>query len=64
MIKFYTGKIIGTIGAYLWKNGGWTRSNNYEDLKVIGKLGYQMFLRGLKLMGFTPDELKTYLNNR
>lgn len=64
MIKFYIGKVIGTIGAHLWQNGGWTGDESYEDLTITGKLGYNMFMRGMKLMGITPEDLEAYVNNR
>ena len=64
MLKFYTGKIIGTIGARLWKIGGWTGDERCEDLKVTGKIGYHMFVKGLKLMNITPEKIGTCLKNR
>ena len=62
-MKFFIGKVIGTIGAYLWQNGGWTGDERYEDLKVTGKIGYQMFMTGMKLTGITPDDLQKYISN-
>lgn len=62
-MRFFIGKVIGTIGAYLWQNGGWTGDERYEDLKVTGKIGYRMFTTGLTLMGITPDELEKIANN-
>ena len=59
-------KIIGRgmafIGAYLWQNGGWTGDERYEELKITGKLGYNMFCAGLRLMGVSPDELVNMIN--
>ena len=61
MIKFYTGKIIGTIGAYFWKHGGWTGDETYGDLQISGKIGYHMITKGLVLMGIIPDDLRKIL---
>ena len=56
-------KIIGrgmtTIGSVLWQNGGWTGDERYEDLKVMGKFGYRMFVKGMDMMGITPDDLES-----
>ena len=60
-MKFFIGKVIGTIGAHLWKNGGWTDDSRYEDLKITGNIGFQMFLTGMKLMGITPDDLQKFI---
>ena len=57
------GKVIGLIGARLWQNGGWTGDERYEDLKVTGKIGYHMFLAGMKLMGITPEQLERMYNS-
>ena len=62
-MKKIIGKVIGTIGAYLWQNGGWTGDERYEDLKVTGKIGYQMFMTGIKLMGITPEQLEKCIHN-
>lgn len=50
-MKKFIGRILASIGAHLWQNGGWTGNESYEDLTVTGKLGYNMFCNGLKLMG-------------
>lgn len=57
-MKFFIGKAIGTIGAHLWQNGGWTGDERYEDLKITGKIGYRMFCTGMNLMGITPSDLE------
>ena len=61
-MKFIIGHGIGTIGAYLWQNGGWTGDERYKDLKVTGKLGYHMFCAGLRLMGVPIDELENMVS--
>lgn len=61
-MKFFIGKVIGTIGAYLWEKGGWTGNESYEDLTVTGKIGFRMFFKGMNLMGRRPLTLKKYIN--
>ena len=61
-MKKLIGRGIGTIGAWLWQNGGWTGDECYEDLKVTGKLGYHMFCTGLRLMDISPEELENITN--
>ena len=56
-MKRFIGHIIALIGAHLWKNGGYTGDERYEDLKVTGKLGYMMFTTGLRMMGTTTDDI-------
>ena len=51
------GCVISKVGAKLWENGGWTGEEQYKDLKWTGKLGYNLFVVGLKLIGITPDDL-------
>ena len=63
MLKKFIGEVIGTIGAHLWQNGGWTGDERYEDLTVSGKIGYRMFCAGLKLMDITPEDLEAYTKN-
>lgn len=60
-MKKFIGRSIAAIGACLWQNGGWTGNERYEDLKVMGKLGYNMFCTGLKLMGISFDELENII---
>ena len=54
-MKKFIGRCVASIGARLWKKGGfWNAGEHYENLTVIGKLGYNMFLTGLSLMGILP----------
>ena len=62
-MKKFIGKCIAAIGAHLWQNGGWTGDECYEDLKWTGKLGYNMFCKGLDMMGITPEELENMTAN-
>lgn len=57
-MKKFIGRVIAHIGAWLWEIGGWTGEERYEDLKVTGKLGYQMFCTGITMMDITPDDLE------
>ena len=47
-------------GAHLWQNGGWSNVAHvdYKDLKMSGKIGFDMFWLGCKLMGWTPKTIK------
>ena len=60
-MKIFIGHVIAHIGAHLWENGGYTGDERYEDLKVTGKLGYNMFTTGLRMMGITMDDIETML---
>lgn len=61
-MKKIVGRCIAFIGACLWENGGWTGDERYKDLKVTGKLGYNMFCTGLKMMGITLDDIENMTN--
>ena len=61
-MKKIVGRCIAFIGACLWENGGWTGYECYKDLKVTGKLGYNMFCTGLKMMGTTFDDIENMTN--
>ena len=60
-MKRFIGRGIGFIGASMWKNGGWTGDERYEDLTITGKLGYHIFCTGLRLMGYTPEHIDAEL---
>lgn len=60
-------KLIGSgmmlIGARLWEKGGfWNEPARYEDLTVMGKLGYNMFCTGTRWMGVTFYDDKIVIN--
>ena len=55
------GCVITKVGAKLWENGGWTGEEQYNDLKLTGKLGYNLCVVGFKLMGITQDDLNKML---
>ena len=56
-MKSIIGYVVATIGAKFWTIGGWTGDEEYEDLNVFGKLGYQLLCEGIKLMlGVTDME--------
>ncbi len=63
-MKKIIGQGIGIVGAWLWEKGGWTGEEDYEDLNVVGKLGYNMFCTGLKLMGVTIEDLMNIANQQ
>lgn len=62
-MKIFIGRIIGLIGALLWQNGGFNDTDRYEDLKMIGKVGYNMVCAGLNLMGLSIDDLENIVEN-
>ena len=49
-MKMCIGRCMAIIGAKLWENGGWTGDETYADLSISGKLGYNMFHKGIDLM--------------
>lgn len=58
-MKKNIGHYIMAIGAHLWEKGGfWNKSERYEDLTAMGKLGYKMFCIGMNLMGVTLDDIQ------
>lgn len=64
-MKKNIGVIISKIGAYLWENGGfWNERHRYEDLTIFGKLGYNMFRAGIKMMGLTRNDVIRMMPNR
>ena len=62
-MKKKLGNVILTIGAKLWENGGWTGKEQYEDLKLTGKVGYNLCCMGLNLMGITPEMAREMINS-
>ena len=61
-MKKFIGDIIATIGAHLWEHGGfWTCDESYENLKLTGKIGYNMFIKGLEMMGITPEDINNII---
>ena len=63
MIRYLIGLRIGVIGARLLQHmGGWTKGSDYEDWNIIGKFGYRLMLKGIKMMGFTPDDVINHIN--
>jgi len=61
-MKYFIGTVMASIGAKLWENGGWTGEEQYEDLTLLGKIGYNMLCKGLELMGITPEYLDKLTN--
>lgn len=62
-MRKYLGFIIAKIGGYFWTKGGfWNESNQYDDLKWYGKLGYNTFCTGLKISGITREDLERVSN--
>lgn len=49
-MKQFLAVCIGRLGAFLWEHGGWTGSEQYSDLTIIGKLGWRLFLKGFEMM--------------
>ena len=49
-MKSIIGVFLMKVGSRLWQNGGWTGYECYNDLTAFGKLGYNMFCEGGKLI--------------
>ena len=55
---------IARLGGHLWeKNGFWIDKENkvcqedYSKLSLLGKIGYNLFIIGLKIAKVKPDEI-------
>ena len=58
-MRKHIGFAIAHIGARLWENGGfWNEENKYENLTVFGKLGFNLFVKGLRIAGVTKEFLQ------
>lgn len=49
-LRITIGKTIGIIGGKLWWREVESGREEYENLTVFGKFGYQLFCEGTKLM--------------
>lgn len=50
-MKKFIGYIIAKIGGFLWwHKDGMDTSDNYDDINVIQKAGYNLFCCGTKMM--------------
>lgn len=62
-MKKRIGFVIAYIGAILWEKGGyWNERNKYEELTILGKLGYNLFRKGLTLVGITKADIERICN--
>lgn len=61
-MKNKLGDMVLKVGATLWQNGGWTGEEQYNDLRLKGKLGYNLCCLGFKLKGITPEELRKMID--
>lgn len=62
-MKKRIGFVIAHIGAMLWEKGGyWNESEKYEELTIFGKLGYNLFCKGLTLAGITKTDIERICN--
>ena len=59
-MKRFIGHVIAIIGAHLWEKGGYTGDGRYEDLKLTGRIGFNMFTKGLGMAGVTMDDIEKY----
>lgn len=56
IIRNIVGRSIGMMGARLWDHANGTeRFESYSKLYWYEKLGYDMFLTGLKIVGATEE---------
>lgn len=58
----HIGMFIAGIGAKLWNRGGFWEAKCYEDLKVTGKLGYNLMTKGLSMAGYELDDCATLIS--
>lgn len=62
-MRKFIGITVSTIGGKLWEKGGfWNADERYENLTVLGKLGYHLFCTGFKIMGLTMDDVQRIVN--
>lgn len=61
-MRKYIGFVVAHVGAKLWENNGFGKVNDYDELSVIGKLGYNLFCKGLDIAGYTMDDLEAIAN--
>lgn len=57
MIRAIIGVPIAKIGAYLWQpafDKGY--EDNYDQLTILEKLGFNLMMLGLKIIGITTKE--------
>ena len=58
------GWTIAEYGARLWEKGGFWTGRDYEDLNIVGKIGYHLMIKGLTLAGTTPEDLEKLSNDQ
>lgn len=63
-MRDFIGDRITMFGARLWENGGWTGDETYNDLKISGKIGFNLFMLGCKLRGISVDDINRIVTNR
>ena len=61
LTRYYLGMLLVKPGAKLWEIGGYP-SENYEDLKWYGKLGYNLMITGFDVAGLTMKDLELLLD--
>lgn len=61
MFRKTIGLSIAAIGAPLWERGGWTGDEQYQDLSIFGKIGYQLFATGLKIAGIDETNIDQFI---
>ena len=63
-MKEFIGFNIAMIGAKIWEKNGYyidkennVVQENYNELPLLGKIGYKLFEIGLKIAKVKPDEI-------
>lgn len=58
-MKKHIGLAIARVGARLWVNGGlYNDDAQFENLTTLGKIGYNLFIRGLLIAGVTKEDME------
>lgn len=58
IIRNITGRSIGMLGGMLWEHAyGTERFEEYSKLYWYEKLGYNMLVTGMKVVGATPEKI-------
>ena len=63
IMKKHIGFVMALAGAHLWEKGGfWNDDQQYENLTVLGKIGYKLCMKGLALAGVTKEDIVVIQN--
>lgn len=60
-MKHFIGEVMVRIGAGFWAKYEWNGEEKYEDLKLLGKIGYHLLYRGFILTGVTAEDINSII---